>query len=291
VKKNRRRGSRLGAAVLRAAVRCLLALVAAGAASVGAERALAWAKAHPYFTLREIDVEAHGRVDPKTLVAWAGLIPGMSIWSVHRADAERRLLAHPRISAASLERTLPNQVRLRVEERRPVAILLAGSPLLVSGDGAVFPALDGEATGGLPYVTGVAPTGGAYSDGGKRLSAVARLVALWQAHADWPAISEIRPDGEDLVVFATGSPLAVRFASEAQAEDFARLSSVLALWHGREGQVAAIDLSLPGQAVLKLRKGKSHSANRLAIGYRLSALGEDVYSRQPIADRRKRTDC
>ncbi len=103
---------------------------------------------------------------------------------------------------------------------------------------------------------------GAYSDGGKHLRAVARLVALWQAHADWPAISEIRPDGEDLVVFATGSPLAVRFASEAQAEDFTRLSSVLELWHGREAQVAAIDLSLPGQAVLKLdRRRKPASAH------------------------------
>jgi cell division protein FtsQ len=262
VKKNRRRGARLGIAVLRGAARGLLALLITGAATVGAERALASTKAHPYFALREIDVDSRGRVDPKTLVAWAGLSPGMSIWSVHTAEAERRLLAHPRISAASLERTLPNQVRLRVDERRPVAILLAGRPLLVADDGVAFAALDGEATDGLPYVTGVEPAAGAYSDGGKRLRAVARLIALWQVHGDWPAISEIRPDGEDLVVFATGSPLAVRFAADAKNEDFARLSSVLEVWHGREAQVAAIDLSLPGQAVLKLdRRRKSTPAH------------------------------
>jgi cell division protein FtsQ len=252
VKKNRRRGARLGIAALHEAARGLLVLIAIGAATIGAERAFAWAKAHPYFALREIEVEARGRIDPKTLIAWAGLTPGMSIWSVHAAEAERRLLAQPRICEASLERTLPNLVRLRVEERHPLAILLAGLPLLVAGDGAVFPALEGEATAGLPYVTGVLATGGAPADGGKDLRAAARLVALWQAHADWPAISEIRPDGEDFVVFATGSPLAVRFVAEAQAEDFARLSSVLELWRGREAQVAAIDLSLPGQAVLKL---------------------------------------
>jgi cell division septal protein FtsQ len=285
VKKNRRRGSRLGMAVLRRAARGLLALVAACAATVGGERTLAWAKAHPYFALREIDVDARGRVDAKTLVAWAGLTPGMSIWSVHTDEAERCLLGQPRISAASLERTLPNKVRLHVEERRPVAILLAGSPLLVAGDGAVFPALDGEATDGLPYVTGLAPKGGAASDGGKKLRAVARLVALWQTHTDWPAISEIRPDGEDLVVFATGSPLAVRFASEAQAEDFARLSSVLELWHGREAQVVAIDLSLPGQAVVKLdRRRKPATAHPPAriVGFPRTGRGSRTLGKTVI---------
>jgi cell division septal protein FtsQ len=264
VKKNRRRGARLGIAVLRGTVRGLLAIVALGAAAVAAERALAWVKAHPYFALREIDVAAGGRVDPKTLVAWAGLAPGMSIWSVHATEAEGRLLAHPRIREASLERTLPNRVRVHVEERRPVAILLANRPLLVAGDGAVFPALDGEAVDGLPYVTGVSAMERASSDGGNRLRAAARLVALWQAHAQWPAISEIRLDGEELVVFAAGTPLAVRFATEAKAEDFARLSAVLELWRGREARVAAIDLSLPGQAVLKLQRRSKATPAHLA---------------------------
>jgi hypothetical protein len=256
------------------------------AATVGADRALAWAKAHPYFALREIDVDTRGCVDPKTLLAWAGLAPGMSIWSVHTTEMESRLLAHPRIRQASLQRTLPNQVRLRVDERRPVAILLAGSPLLVAGDGAVFPALDGEATDGLPYVTGIVPTGAAYPDGGKRLRTVARLVALWQAHADWPAISEVRPDGGDFVVFATGSPLAVRFAAEAEKEDFARLSSVLELWRGREAQVAAIDLSLPGQAVLKLDRRRkrmpAHTAPNRVAGFSRSGRGSRTIEKTVI---------
>jgi cell division septal protein FtsQ len=264
VRKNRRHGARLGIAVLRGTARGLLALVALGAAVVAAERALAWAKAHPYFALREIDVAAGGRVDPKTLVAWAGIAPGMSIWSVDAAEAEGRLLAHPRIREASLERTLPNQVRVHVEERRPVAILLANRPLLVAGDGAVFPALDGEAVDGLPYVTGVSAMERASSGGGKRLHDAARLLALWQAHAEWPVISEIRLDGEEFVVFAAGTPLAVRFATEAKAEDFARLSAVLELWRGRESQVAAIDLSLPGQAVLKLQHRSRAASAHLA---------------------------
>jgi hypothetical protein len=58
-------------------------------------------------------------------------------------------------------------------------------------------------------------------------------------------------------VFVVGTPLAVRFPSQPDADDFARLSSVLGLWRGREAQLASIDLSLPGEAVLKLRRGRA----------------------------------
>ncbi|MET0150998.1 MAG: FtsQ-type POTRA domain-containing protein, partial [Candidatus Binatia bacterium] len=228
-------------------------------------RVVAWVEAHPYFALREIDVEAHGALDAKTLLAWAGLALGASAWSVHEADAERRLLAHSRIREAHVERTLPAQVRIRVEERSPVAILLADRPLLVAQDGEVFPPVEGEALDGLPYITGLAGKPPTSATIAKRLRIAAGLAELWRQHAPWAAISEIRPDGDDLVAFVSGMPLAVRFSSQACADDFARLSAVLGLWRGREAQLAAIDLSLPGEAVLKLRRASARRANRAAI--------------------------
>jgi hypothetical protein len=99
----------------------------------------------------------------------------------------------------------------------------------------------------------------------KRLRIAAGLVELWRQHAPWAAISEVRPDGDDLVTFLAGMPLAVRFSAQACADDFARLSAVLGLWRGREAQLAAIDLSLPGEAVLKLRRASARRSNRTAI--------------------------
>jgi hypothetical protein len=135
-----------------------------------------------------------------------------------------------------------------------VAILLAGEPILLAGDGEMFPAVDGESLDGLPYVTGVVGRDPLPPADAERLRAAARVVLNWREHAQWPAISEIRSEGDDLVVFAAGTPLSVRFATEARPDDFARLSAVLELWRGREAQVAAIDVSVPGEAVLKLRR-------------------------------------
>ena len=264
MKRNRRRSGRSVLAGLAVVARWITALAGLGAAVVGLNWVVARVQSHPYFALREIDVEARGAVDAKTLLAWAGIAPGASVWSVRELEAERRLLAHPRIREAHVECALPGQVKIRVEERRPVAVVLADRPLLVARDGVVFPATQGEAIADLPYVTGLSGSAPASPAVTRRLRDAARLVELWRDRGPWTA-SEIHPDGDELVVFVVGTPLAVRFSSQADVDDFARLSAVLGLWRGREEQLASIDLSLPGEAVLKLRRAAPHRVGRTAV--------------------------
>ncbi|MGH7857216.1 MAG: hypothetical protein ACREQY_07760, partial [Candidatus Binatia bacterium] len=94
----------------------------------------------------------------------------------------------------------------------------------------------------------------------------AKILRLWQRHPDWPAVSEVKPqaDGEYLV-YPEQSPMAIRFGSEIGEEPFGRLSAVLDLWRGREMQVAAVDLTVPGQAVLRLRAGVKGPERRMTF--------------------------
>jgi len=57
VRKNRRRGARPVLAVLRTVARLSAVMLVVGLGASVARRAIHWAKAHPYFALREIDVE------------------------------------------------------------------------------------------------------------------------------------------------------------------------------------------------------------------------------------------
>jgi len=264
VKRNRRRSGRTVLAGLAMAARWITMLAGIAAAVASVVWVVDRIESHPYFTLREISVEARGALDAKTLLAWAGIAPGASVWNVHEAEAERRLLAHPRIREAQVECTLPGQVRIRVEERRPVAVLLGDRPLLLAPDGVAFPVTEGEALADLPYVTGLSGNDPTSPAAARRLREAARLVELWRDRGPWAA-SEIHPDGDELVVFVVGTPLTVRFSSQPEADDFARLSAVLGLWRGREAQLASIDLSLPGEAVLKLRRANARRAGRTAI--------------------------
>ena len=260
MKKNRRRRMRRLLAGLGHVTRFTFAALVVAALGFAAARGFDWMRAHPYFAVREIDVESRGRVDAHTIVAWAGLTPGMSVWSAVPATSEERLLVHPRIRQATVERRFPGLVKVHVEERIPVAVLFADEPLLVANDGVTFPPLAGEALGDLPYITGLAGKDPTSAPIAARLRESARLVIAWRERGQWPTISEIRPGDDEILVFVTGTPLAVRFAAEAKNEDLARLAAVLELWRGREVQVAAIDLTLPGEAVLTMRNRKKAAA-------------------------------
>lgn len=217
-----------------------------------------WAVEHPYFAVRRIAVDAHGKLPAGQVVEWAGLRPGMSIWKVDPAAVTAALRSHPRIRGAAVERLLPSEVRVWVEEREPVAVLLAREPAFVDRDGAIFPPLAGEALEGLPYVTGIRDQELRERPYRVReqLRAAAAAIHLWDAHPDWPAISELRPQGDDLLVLPVRTPLVVRLGGEAREDAFARLAAILDLWQGRESQLAAIDVSLPGQAIVRLRGSK-----------------------------------
>jgi POTRA domain-containing FtsQ-type protein len=273
VKRARRRRVRPLFQALRRAARLLGLAVLVAAGGGAAVRLVHAVRAHPYFSVREIDVEARGRVDAQTVVAWAGLAPGMSVWSAGEREAEARLLAHPRIRAATVERQLPGRVKVRVEERTPVAILFADEPLLVALDGAAFPPLAGEATDDLPYVTGFAGKDPTAAPVVARLREAARLAVAWREHGQWPPISEIRPGDDELVVFVSGTPLSVRFGPEARDEDLARLGAVFSLWRGREAQVAAIDLSVTDEAVLTMRGGNKGVASSPALRAAIASPG------------------
>jgi cell division septal protein FtsQ len=181
---------------------------------------------------------------------------------VSEPRAAERLLTHPRIRAATVERRLPGQVTLRVEERRPVAVLLGSQPLLVAADGVVFRPGEGEGMADLPYVTGLAGEDPFSAASTERLRRAAHVVDLWQAQTHLPPISEVRSESDQLIVFTVGTPLAVRFGLRASTDDLVRLSTLLDLWRGREAQMSTIDLSLPGEAVVGLRGGKRPSHGR-----------------------------
>ncbi len=256
MKRNRRRAAS-GSGVTWRVLRAVRALALLGVAGFAAFHALAFARAHPYFSVREIDVRARGTLDAKTILAWSGLATGMSVWDVDEHRAEERLLAHPRIRAALAVRELPGRVEIFVEERTPVAALFGAPVRMIASDGIVFPLEDGESHDDLPYVTGFKEVDATSGAATARLRDAVGLLADWRTHPEWPAVSEIRPDADELLVFVAGSPLAVRFPTPTDAEDFTRLGTVLDLWKGREHGLASIDLSMSGEAVLKLRPVKS----------------------------------
>ncbi len=169
----------------------------ASVALVGARRARPLAcrasrspgpKAHPYFALREIDVDgARTRWTPKTLVGvgWASR-QGTSIWSVHARPMRSGRLARP--SADS--RGVTSSVRCRARSAfasKSVVRWRSCSPTDRCSSRRDGVGLPGSSTAkrstGLPYVTGVCRIGTDRLGSGRAIgcATLARLVAALAA--------------------------------------------------------------------------------------------------------------
>lgn len=80
------------------------------------------------FAIQTIDVRTDGVVAVDQLRRWAGVKAGQNLLALDLSDVKRNLEMAPTIASASVERVLPRTLRIRVEERAPVAQINVPQP-------------------------------------------------------------------------------------------------------------------------------------------------------------------
>ncbi len=107
------------------------------------------------FATSAVETEGLTRLDRAEVLRWTGLALGQNVFQVSASEAQRRLLRHPWIRSASVERRLPGTYRIQVRENRPAALLSLGELYLVSDDAKVFKKQTEGDPVDLPVITGI----------------------------------------------------------------------------------------------------------------------------------------
>lgn len=76
---------------------------------------------NPDFAIREVQVHTDGVIAPEQLRRWSGVKPGENLIALDLAAVKRNLELVAVIDSVSVERILPNTLKIRVTERTPVA--------------------------------------------------------------------------------------------------------------------------------------------------------------------------
>jgi len=76
---------------------------------------------NPEFAIRQIEVQTDGVILPDQLRRWAGVKPGDNLLALDLATVKRNLELVSLVDSVSVERVLPHTLRIRVNEREPVA--------------------------------------------------------------------------------------------------------------------------------------------------------------------------
>jgi len=108
-----------------------------------------------HFKARTIQIEGGQRLSAKTLASVAGVREGINVLSVNLSAARKRLLAHPWIAEAEVQREIPSTLHIRIREHVPAAIVDVGKKFLLNAHGEVFKEWEAGDPEGLPVVNGL----------------------------------------------------------------------------------------------------------------------------------------
>lgn len=194
----------------------------------------------PLFGARSIRVSGEERMGPRRVLKLAGVREGTNLLHLDEHVVEARLEGEPWILDATVTVDLPSTLKVRVVERTPVVVLVAGGRReLVSADGVVLgPASRGAS---LPEM---APEVGSRLDV-RVLRATADAVAAMEAPLRSRVASVAAIDGELSMVVDGG--VEVRYGSASDVAAKAQALAAILSFAEREGKVLlAVDVSAPG---------------------------------------------
>ena len=194
---------------------------------------------------------------------------GRNIFFVPLAQRRVQLERIPWIEHATVMRLLPDQIRVAVVERQPVAFARSGSQIeLVDGEGVLLPmsaAAMARHRYSFPVLTGI--DAGDSADARKtRMAVYLRLMKELDSSGRRYSqqISEIDltdPEDARVIMPAPGHDILAHFGEEHFLERYERYQAHIAEWRAQYPNLAAVDLRYDHEVVLQMASGKETAQN------------------------------
>jgi cell division protein FtsQ len=213
----------------------------------------------------DIQTMGNNQLSRADLLSVFGSDIGRNIFFVPLSMRSKELEQIPWVEHATVMRLLPNELRVTVTERTPIAFVREGDQVeLVDGDGVILdmpPTMMAAKHFSFPVVTGINPSD-PLSTRKPRMQIYQKFVAELDASGEKLSeqMSEIDlSDPEDVraTVPAKGSDLVLHFGEENFLARYRVYQSHLHEWEQQYPRLAAVDLRYDGQVVLKMADGKS----------------------------------
>jgi cell division protein FtsQ len=185
---------------------------------------------------------------------------GRNIFYIPMAERRKELERIPWVEHATVMRILPDQLRVAVKERVPVAFVRVGDQIkLIDAEGVILdmsPAMMAERKFSFPVVTGINPTD-PLSTRAARMQLYQKFIRALSASGDQFSanISEVDlSDPEDVRVRvpSNSSDLLLHFGDKDFLARYRIYKSHLSDWQRQYPNLAGVDLRYENEVVLKM---------------------------------------
>jgi cell division protein FtsQ len=188
---------------------------------------------------------------------------GRNVFFVPLQQRRRELEAIPWVERATVMRILPDQLRVQIVERKPVAFVREGQQIgLVDANGVLLSmpaATMARQHYSFPVVTGIDP-GDSLSSRAARMAVYLRPMGELDANHQQNSaqISEIDltdPEDARVLMPEQGADILAHFGEDHFMERFQRYKAHIAEWRQQYPHLAAVDLRYDQQVVLQMKPG------------------------------------
>lgn len=109
----------------------------------------------PYFRISRINIEGNGEATKESILQAAAIDGGANIFSVNLGDVGRRIEAIPWVKKVSLARVFPDELHIKIVERRPVALINLGRFYYFDEEGNIFALANNTIGWDYPVFSGI----------------------------------------------------------------------------------------------------------------------------------------
>lgn len=221
----------------------------------------------PFFALERIAVEGDFQTSLGKIPGLVALEAGGNLLTLDIGEVARRLGSRPEIRKASVAKRFPNELVVKVEERKPSVLVLSESRLyLADEEGVVLRQVGPGDPRDLPVISGLGRSALAMGvrPEGRQIPTAIRLLRLVERSASTLGqASEVRVDpAEGLTLFLEDLPVPIRVGWEDFQGKIARLERVFPRLLERQGGLVSVDLRFDHQVVVRQRPAHAKVAAR-----------------------------
>ncbi len=209
-----------------------------------------WLNAQEMFVLKQIEVEGNRFVKQTQIAEMLHLDASQSLFELDLKAIAQQVARHPYIKRAWVNRKLPDNLVIRVEENEPLAVLNSGSLSIIGEDGKSLPNLQVFDLMDFPIISNIAV------GENERLNTVVRF--LRQIKDDmFPLYSQLSEvsysESAGLYVYLLEGSVPILFGEGDYASKSANLLKVLKILQKDSSlaQVKMLDLRYKDQVIVK----------------------------------------
>ena len=120
--------------------------------AVGGYEGYRYVMESPFFNILDITIDGNINLNRDDILSAANIKIGQNIFSVNTGEIYKRLKGHPWIKDTAVKKEMPDRLKIKVNEREPVAILKSNELYLIDDEGVVLAKLNGESDMSFPVI-------------------------------------------------------------------------------------------------------------------------------------------